>query len=745
MKSFHRSFVLLLLAVVPGIAMAEMGTPLPATQPLTKEGDLAMHMLDGMHTYLDELLQERVAQRTAHWQELFQGDNVDARLDEKRDQLRSILGAVDKRVPVRMETFSEPGQESAIPAEDTYTIYPVRWEVLPGVHGEGYLYEPTGEVVGSIVALPDADEHPELYFLHTLPVGRSGHKNLAAAGYRVLVMDLINRDSTWSGHPKVRITPQTHREFIYRGAYEMGRHIIGYEILKVESALDWLTQKAPDKSLNLWGNGEGGMLALYTAALDTRVDTTMVSGHFGPRENLWKEPIYRNVWSLLNTFGDAEVASMIAPRTLIVDKHYVRAVETPPYSNEKYYGAAPGQLQVPSDKQINDLLQQAFSYTKPITDKEWAVTGSIYPNSEQLKNQLGIEPITEPSIRANISKSEDPYARTKRQVQELLDWTQHIMEASPFVREELWKQADATSVDTWVESTKPLRKYFHEDIIGALPESDVPLNPRTRKVYETDTFTGYEVLLDVNDHVDAYGILLLPNDLKADEQRPVVVCQHGLEGRPQDIADPDINNHYYEQYGCKLAEEGFIVYAPQNPYIHYDRFRTIQRKANPLGLSLFSFIVAQHQATLNWLKTLPYVDDERLAFYGLSYGGKTAMRVPAILEDYCLSICSGDFNEWIWKNVSYRHKYSYVFYGEYEMFEWNLGNTLNYAEMSGLICPRPFMVERGHGDGVAPTNGSPMNTPRPADATICSDWKTKPGSNTLMVPTKFMAWAPSNF
>jgi hypothetical protein len=36
------------------------------------------------------------------------------------------------------------------------------------------------------------------------------------------------------------------------------------------------------------------------------------------------------------------------------------------------------------------------------------------------------------------------------------------------------------------------------------------------------------------------------------------------------------------------------------------------------------------------------------------------------------------------------------------MFEWNLGNTFNYAEMSWLICPRPFMVERGHDDGVAP-------------------------------------------
>src|SRR5260370_1765513 len=40
--------------------------------------------------------------------------------------------------------------------------------------------------------------------------------------------------------------------------------------------------------------------------------------------------------------------------------------------------------------------------------------------------------------------------------------------------------------------------------------------------------------------------------------------------------------------------------------------------------------------------------------------------------------------------------------GEYEIFEFDLGSTFNYAEMATLIAPRPFMVERGHFDGVAP-------------------------------------------
>ncbi len=73
-----------------------------------------------------------------------------------------------------------------------------------------------------------------------------------------------------------------------------------------------------------------------------------------------------------------------------------------------------------------------------------------------------------------------------------------------------------------------------------------------------------------------------------------------------------------------------------------------------------------------------------------------------LTPQYCLSICSADFNEWIRKNVSSEDRYSYVYTKEYEMFEWNMGHVAGYAELASLMTPRPFMVERGHDDGVAP-------------------------------------------
>ena len=76
------------------------------------------------------------------------------------------------------------------------------------------------------------------------------------------------------------------------------------------------------------------------------------------------------------------------------------------------------------------------------------------------------------------------------------------------------------------------------------------------------------------------------------------------------------------------------------------------------------------------------------------------MRVPAVEQRYALSICSGDFNEWIWKSATTGWGNSYLYVPEYETLNFNLGMTFGHAEMAAMIAPRAFMVERGHDDGV---------------------------------------------
>jgi hypothetical protein len=292
----------------------------------------------------------------------------------------------------------------------------------------------------------------------------------------------------------------------------------------------------------------------------------------------------------------------------------------------------------------------------------------------------------------------DPAPRLRQQFDQLVGFTQALIRKAPDRRKEFWAKADASSPQRWKETTKFYRDYLRDEVLGRLPSPSLPANARTRLVFDEPKFTGYEVILDVWPDVFAYGILLIPKDLKPGEKRPVVVCQHGLEGRPRDVADPNVYKDYYRRFGVRLAEEGFVVYAPQNPYIGDDHFRMIQRMGHPLKLALFSFIFGQHEQLLNWLPSQPFVDPDRIGYYGLSYGGRTAVRIPPLLDRYALSICSADFGDSDWKTTNVLNGYSYVVLRVYDAFEFNFCNVFNWGELANLMAPRPFMVERGHDD-----------------------------------------------
>src|SRR5207248_4561968 len=145
-----------------------------------------------------------------------------------------------------------------------------------------------------VVAIPDADWTPEMLagLAPGVPKESQFARILADNGCRVLIPTLIDRKDTWSGNPAIgRMTNQPHREFIYRMAFEMGRHIIGYEMQKVLAAVDWFTRSKDHPPVGVFGYGEGGLLALYCTALDPRIQATAVSGYFGPHA-LAEESIY---------------------------------------------------------------------------------------------------------------------------------------------------------------------------------------------------------------------------------------------------------------------------------------------------------------------------------------------------------------------------------------------------------------------------------------------------------------------
>ena len=696
MKISHPKTAALFFAGLLSIQAAQ-AQPALETKPLTIEGDIASHLVAGVDRFLLRELSASVDRREKYWQRDFTSHAVYAKsVEQNRQRLAHIIGLRDQRVAFDGLTLGSTTAESSLVGQtDRITVRAVSWPVFGDVTGTGLLLEPRGrDSLANVIALPDCNQLPEQIagLAEGLPPKLQFARRLAESGCRVVVPLLINRAE--------KMSKLSNREYLYRSAFEMGRHLIGYEVQQSLAVVDWYSRRSPDTPIGIIGWGEGGLIALYAAAVDTRVDVACVSGYFDSRQNIWQEPIDRNVFGLLEQFGDAELASLIAPRALIVDAARGPEATIPGGRGAPARVVSPAlgsvRAEVARAQKLIDGLKpnpgiRLVAADEPLGGRAIGqFLGSLKPGAAI--GQAG---------DSNIVDRRNGFSAAKRhaeQVHELDRHTQWVLRESPYVRKQFYKP-DTSSVAKFEASNEKYRRQFYEDAIGRFDNEVLPFNARSRKSHESEKWVGHEVVLDIFPDVIAYGILLLPRDLKANEQRPVVVCQHGLEGRPQDIIEGD---HYaYHDFAAKLAERGFITFSPQNMYIFRDRFRTLQRKANPLKKSMFSVIIPQHQQIVDWLKTLPYVDKERIALYGLSYGGKTAMRVPPVVTDYCLSICSADFNEWVDKNASTRDPHSYVNTGEYEIFEWDLGSTFNYAEMAGLIAPRPFMVERGHHDGVA--------------------------------------------
>jgi len=730
-------------------APPEAGAPaLPGTglwEGELEPAALAEENLEGIHRFLERRTTELRDLRGSEWpRDLASPEAYEASLEDSRRTFASLLGLdADIRADVPdLELVATTTRSAKIASTEHYDIWLVRWPVLDGLHGEGLLLSPKGRVRARVVALTDADGLPEAAAGLVEGNGSApwAHE-LASRGALVLLPTLVSREASYSGNSLVeRHTNQPHREWIHRQAYQLGRHLAGLEVQKILAAVDWFAaqpQESEPVPIAVAGYGEGGLLALYSAAVDPRIELALVSGYFGPREDLHAEPIYRNVWRLLLAHGDAELAALVAPRTLLVDPAEPPRVDGPPEPDPapgRVGGAAPGAIPRHAPAEGLAELERAralagpeigagLRWIEPEGESATATAGG--PSAAavaEFARALGLDEggADAPLPRWPGERPFDPEPRQERQVREMEDFVQALMELSPFaraatfwepMREAIAERPDLPPAEAWAEAVAPHRERFHEEFIGRLPAPSLPPNPRTRLVERGEGWDAYLVVLDVWPEVVSWGYLVLPAGITPGERRPTVVVQHGLGGSPRSALDPE--SKAYRAFGARLAERGFVVYAPYNPNALPDPilFRQIQRRANPVGASIFSVIIEQHRRVLEWLSDQDFVDPGRIGFYGLSYGGKTAVRVPPVLDGYALSICSGDFNQWVRKIVtpyattrvapgSQRFS-SYMYTAEYEIMEFNQGNTFDYAEMAALVSPRPFMVERGHRDLVA--------------------------------------------
>ena len=482
-------------------------------------------MVEGIHQYLAAETLASVERRQQLWHLDYSSFAAyEASIAANRERFRNAIGVIDSRVEQVTVVFQAASPASLpVAATDRYKVFNVTWPVLDRLDGEGLLLQPNDPPIAHVVALPDADWSPEMLagLATGIPLEAQFGRLLAEQGCSVLIPALINRDCTWSANPKIdRFTNLTHREYIYRMSYELGRHPIGFEVQKVLAAVDWFTKTASSVPVAVFGYGEGGLLALYSAACDTRIATTAVSGYFQPRENVSKEPLYRNVWTLLHEFGDAELSWLIAPRTLIIEASMGPEIPAPPPAGKgRSPAAAPGALVSP---RISDVRSE-FERAQPVFQKLGVAqrlslvgNGDGHPGSkavlEKFLQGCGFHHRLQESAAPahDFRTGFDPAVRLHNQFTQMVNLCQALIFESEAVRTEFWSKADASSVETWQNSTAFYKRYLWEECLGKLSPPSTTVAAQTRKIYEESGWTGYEVFLPLWQDVFAYGILLKP-------------------------------------------------------------------------------------------------------------------------------------------------------------------------------------------------------------------------------------------
>lgn len=580
-----------------------------------------------------------------------QGDTQDlitAQLQAMEDHLDRLLAARQEEIE---RHTPGPGRLTHLRALlDATTI------ATPSVAARGVTLRPLGAgpfplvvIVPDIGAAADAEA-----------IRLAAH--LRARGAAVALVPLVPRilhrrvGAPWGSG---RTEPVSRREWLWRLGTQVGQTVLGADVRLISTVTDDLMTRWPidPARVALAGLGEGGLPALLATAQDERF--RLVVARWRPDfDPLHEEAPWDNLAPGLWPYAfDPHLADEVAPRTAIL-------------------------IQAPEEPRLPLRAAQAVYWSEDETEAaEKALAEAL-----RLKPLPAREPLAPRGVMGRLTRLQDErFAALERGYRRLI--------AAASQRGPL----GGRDLSRFTEWQKEQRAALWE-IVGRYPEPDAPLRPQARLKHQDNEIAVYEVLLPVYEGTFLRGLLAVPTDLKPGERRAAVHCQHGWQGTPEETHSPGI----YAAFSDRLARRGYVTWAPQAHYAEQGALLRLYRKGVLWGGSDFGLMIRYHQRGLDFLQSLPFVDPNRIGFYGLSYGGYTALWYGALEERLKVVICSGHFNRWAFKTTDGEYRSSYMATNDREMYNFGLLKHFDHGEFAALICPRPFMVELGDQDLVMP-------------------------------------------
>jgi|APSaa5957512622_1039677.scaffolds.fasta_scaffold73170_1 dienelactone hydrolase len=254
--------------------------------------------------------------------------------------------------------------------------------------------------------------------------------------------------------------------------------------------------------------------------------------------------------------------------------------------------------------------------------------------------------------------------------------------------------------DEWQEWRAKFRRRLVQNL-GPRPEA-VPLKIELLEEVEFPGYVRKKIVFDPDPFSSIPAYVLIPTAVST--PRPAVLCAHGhgvgKEGLVGDSAD------YQKQLPIELARRGFVTMVPDWRGFgeRADRDEWVRRPSRDgcnvaylgygyFGYQLLQLDICDARRCLDYLQSLPEVDDRRLGCMGCSFGG-TMTTYTAALDRRIKAAVIVCYMSSIEDALGDRGKGNTC--GSQFMF--GLGQLGNISDVAGLIAPRACMVQIGSDD-----------------------------------------------
>jgi dienelactone hydrolase len=251
------------------------------------------------------------------------------------------------------------------------------------------------------------------------------------------------------------------------------------------------------------------------------------------------------------------------------------------------------------------------------------------------------------------------------------------------------------------------------EALGFLDLQKVPPHPRQIQQVDRGAYLRRKIVIRTSRWSQLPLYLLVPKNIRG--KAPVVLALHGhgygvkdIVGLWEDGSERASPDGYHRDFGCALAERGFIVAAPEISCFGERQFRNEHFGASGIGGSCYNTAtyammlggsaagmrVMDAMRIIDYLQSLKFVDTNRIGAMGISGGGMHAFFSTAMDERIKASVISGYFCDWRQSILSIFHCTCNFVPGLLALGE--------LSDLAGLLAPRPCLIENGSRDPIFP-------------------------------------------